>query len=511
MKLSARLIVYHLSKKFSVQASSSLNSSPVLSCSLPYQKEKPFHDGRVYLVTDPDFTVPSHHLTSVLFILIGDTFSFSEQSYPNLCVLPGHVDAADVYTELQEIFSLYDQWNQSLINSRLENASIQSLLDLTDCIIPNPMLLIGMDFTIVASKKLELSDLNKPVLGSSENTRDIINNLKQDPNYESAYHKTGYFYYPGNHFCAPSLCVNISGGEQTAYRLLYMEGEAPLDDTFGFILEYLAQMISHAFSTRLMHGPSSDYPLHEVFATLLTDPNADYVKISQQLSVGGWLSSHLYLCILVRTGLIDQKNLTLLSICNYIENKLPFSCAVEHKGNAVVYVNLSLSQMTVEGISQKLEAFIQSSMLNAGFSRKMLGHFNFHRQYLQASVALETGKRKNPAFSMHHFNTIALDYILEQAIKKLPAYMICHEKLLSLKYADEAGHSHLYETLRCYLENHQNIARTSEHLYIHRSTLLYRMEKIRDFLDSDLSDPSEILYLLLSFHLMDLEENQPSR
>ena len=194
-----------------------------------------------------------------------------------------------------------------------------------------------------------------------------------------------------------------------------------------------------------------------------------------------------------------------------MENTLPCSCAVEYKGNAVVYVNLTLNGTSVEEIAGKLEGFIQSSMLNAGFSRKMLGHFNFRRQYVQASVALETGKRKNPALSMHHFNSIALDYILDQATKKLPAYMICHEKLLSLKYADEANHSHLYETLRSFLEHHQNIARTSEALYIHRSTLLYRMDKIREFLNSDLSDPAELLYLMLFFHLMALEENQPSR
>ena len=470
-----------------------------------------FQEGRVYVVSDSDFTVPSHHLTSILFVLSGSSFPLSEQDYPNLCILPEEADAADVFAELQEIFLLYDRWNQSLMNSRLENASIQSLLDLTDCVIPNPMLLIGMDFAIIASKKLDMWDLEKPVLGSSENTRDIITSLKQDPNYEQAFYKTGYFYYPGNEYSAPSLCVNIAGGGRTAYRLLFTEGGVPLDDTFGFILEYLAQMVAHAFSTRLMRSHTSSYSLHEVFATLLTEPNSDYVKVSQQIAACGWPSSHTYLCVLIRTGLIDQKNLTLLSICNYVENTLPCSCAVEYKGNAVVYVNLTLNGTSVEEIAGKLEGFIQSSMLNAGFSRKMLGHFNFRRQYVQASVALETGKRKNPALSMHHFNSIALDYILDQATKKLPAYMICHEKLLSLKYADESNHSHLYETLRSFLEHHQNIARTSEALYIHRSTLLYRMDKIREFLNSDLSDPAELLYLMLSFHLMALEENQPSR
>ncbi len=142
----------------------------------------------------------------------------------------------------------------------------------------------------------------------------------------------------------------------------------------------------------------------------------------------------------------------------------------------------------------------------------MLGHFNFHRQYTQASVTLQVGKRKNPAESIHYFDSIALPYILEQATKKLPAYMVCHEKLLSMKYKDEAKQSHLYETLRCFLEHNQNISHTASALFIHRSTLLYRLDKIKAFLDSDLTDRSEILYLLLSFHLMDMEEeNQNAR
>ena len=42
--------------------------------------------------------------------------------------------------------------------------------------------------------------------------------------------------------------------------------------------------------------------------------------------------------------------------------------------------------------------------------------------------------------------------------------------------------------------------------------VVYRLDKIKAFLDSDLTDRNEILYLLLSFHLMDMEEeNQNAR
>jgi sugar diacid utilization regulator len=188
-----------------------------------------------------------------------------------------------------------------------------------------------------------------------------------------------------------------------------------------------------------------------------------------------------------------------------VENFIPASCALEHQGNVVVYVNLDLCDLTQDVISQKLAGFIRDSLLQAGYSRRMLGHFNFQRQYVQAYISIQVGSRKHPTSWIHHFNTIALPYMLEQITEALPSYMICHEQLLQLKYEDERTGSQLYETLRCYLTHQQSATKTAAALYIHRSTLLYRLEKIQDQLKADLSDPDEQLYLMLSFKLMDQE------
>ena len=56
------------------------------------------------------------------------------------------------------------------------------------------------------------------------------------------------------------------------------------------------------------------------------------------------------------------------------------------------------------------------------------------------------------------------------------------------------------------LKINQSATKTAAALYIHRSTLLYRIEKIEAALKSDLTDPDELLYLMLSFYLMDQEE-----
>ena len=507
MLLSPKLILWHLKQKYTIQASEHFTNEPCLKYAVCRQMaEETFSGGIIYIVSEALSDFLNNPLRSMM-ILAGSQDTDLLKRHPNICHIPD-ADPVELLEFIGQVFQKYEEWNQALFESRMMNGSIQSLLDMTGSIISNPMILIGMDFTIVASKGTPFGSLPSSVLGSTEETADLILSLKQDPNYEAAFHRIGYFYYSGNGIAAPSLCVNIRRFDRTLYRLLITQGEVPLDDTFGFILEYLARIINHALSTNIVDSHDGRHQLHQIFHTILTDSSADYVEVSRRLADYGWMSSHYYLCIFLKTELLDYKNLTHRSIISYIENIIPASCALEHKGNIVIYINLDLCQLSESDIEQKLASFIRDSFLNAGYSRRMLGHFNFHRQYIQASLSLQVGSRKFPHRWIHHFNDIALTYLLEQTTKKLPAYMVCHEKLLNLKYESENSQSQLYQTLRCYLENHQNATRTAEQLYIHRSTLLYRLERISHSLKSDLSDPDELLYLLLSFRLIDMEEKK---
>ena len=65
MKLSAKIICYHLQKSFSIHTSR-LDTFPTLSCPSCFEKSMPLQDGRVYLITDPDFQPTFHHPKNIL-------------------------------------------------------------------------------------------------------------------------------------------------------------------------------------------------------------------------------------------------------------------------------------------------------------------------------------------------------------------------------------------------------------------------------------------------------------
>ena len=363
MQLSPKLILWHLKQEFRLQAAETFTSEPCLKYAVHHKPEQPFSGGLIYISTEPAEDFLRNPLHSMMILT-----RFPDQDIPaqipNICIIP-EADPVVLMETAEKIFQTYEEWSQALFESRLMNGSIQALLDLTAPVIPNPMMVIGMDFTIIASRDLSFGQLPNSVLGSTDETADLILALKQDPQYEEAFHRVGYFYYSGNNVALPSLCVNIRRFDRTLYRLLYTEGEAPLDDTFGFILEYLARVISHALSTNIVDSHDVRHQLHQIFHTILTDSSADYVEVSRRLTDYGWLSSHYYLCIFLKTELLDYKNLTHRSIISYIENIVPASCALEHKGNIVIYINLDLCQLSESEIEQKLASFIRDSFLNA--------------------------------------------------------------------------------------------------------------------------------------------------
>ena len=95
-----------------------------------------------------------------------------------------------------------------------------------------------------------------------------------------------------------------------------------------------------------------------------------------------------------------------------------------------------------------------------------------------------------------------------QNIYRLPGDMLCHEGLLKLRQMDEKEphriRSHPENLSGAALKRHPGC----KHMFIHRSTFLYRIERIREILQSELTDPEELFYLELSLRLLEQEDEK---
>ncbi|KIL51943.1 PucR family transcriptional regulator [Jeotgalibacillus soli] len=66
----------------------------------------------------------------------------------------------------------------------------------------------------------------------------------------------------------------------------------------------------------------------------------------------------------------------------------------------------------------------------------------------------------------------------------------------------------LMQTLSVYLESHCQLSETAKRLFIHRNTVIYRLEKCEELLGRSLKDPEQTLCLRLAFRIKVLLENR---
>lgn len=411
-----------------------------------------------------------------------------------------------VLNDIQRIFDRCDAWDYGIHRLVTEGAGMTPILEAAAGFLGNPLLVMGMDFTRTAEAGAEKLPERARLFSEDGVNMEYMNALLQDATYQKMTEKRETVLFPGYISGCRTLNRNLYVEGKPTHRLILTECERPLTEGCVCILEALTERLEYLLAQEAS-APAAD-DLEQIFQRILADRTADYMQISRQLSAAGWSAGHEYLCLILQIAYLNQKQLSTRAICQYIRKQMEDSVSFLYRDEIVTFFNLTRLELGEEEVASQLVYFIRDSYLKAGYSRTMQGHMNLRRQYVQASTALDVGSRKSPYLWIHHFSQVALTYIMEQTTRRLPGNMLCHEGLLRLKQADEKNHTEYMRTLKAYLEQHLSATQAAKQLFVHRSTFLYRLDKIREILGSDLENPDELFYLELSIRLLEQEEEK---
>lgn len=416
-------------------------------------------------------------------------------------------EIAEFMNDMQEIFDTADGWERKIHDLMLEHAGMERLLQVTSEFLQNPLTVIGLDFTFVAEAGSKYLPPRARLYTDEGLNVEYVNALLQNETYREMADTHETVMFPAYISGCRSMNRNLFVDEKATHRLILTECRVEITQGVICVLDILSEKLEFLLAHE-EEETDPDRDIEQIFVRVLSDRTADYMQISRELSELGWGGNHEYMCLILQITYLNQQNLSTKAICRYIKKKLGDSVSFLYQDEIVVFFDLTRLGMNQEEVAGKLVYFIRDTYLKAGYSRVMTGHMNLRRQYVQAKTALDVGSRKKPYLWIHYFSQVAMTYILEQATKRLPGTMICHEGLLELKKHDEENQTQYMETLRVYLEQHLSATQAARELFIHRSTFLYRLDRIREILQSDLDDPEEIFYLELSFRLLEQEEGK---
>lgn len=127
---------------------------------------------------------------------------------------------------------------------------------------------------------------------------------------------------------------------------------------------------------------------------------------------------------------------------------------------------------------------------------------DYYLSYKQAQQTLSILHSRFPEKKMMQFQELGAYTVLYHLGDPLAAPLFLRTYLEPL--LQNAKNRSLFDTLRVYLQTNGNIKETAERLYIHRSSLNYRLERIKDIMKMDIDDAEQRFNLMMAYKLYDL-------
>jgi len=195
-----------------------------------------------------------------------------------------------------------------------------------------------------------------------------------------------------------------------------------------------------------------------------------------------------------------------------LQEQFPGSLADEHNNLVVGLLDLS-GDHSLETLNAWLAELIHTMRherrirMFVGVSNNCSTIGDYHRGYMEAQEALEIGRDLNAQGCSNLFSALgAYRYI----------YSFAHSDTLRDEYQDRIDviveydkrkRANLLDTLEIYLECGGNVARTAQHLDVHRNTLLQRLDRLQRLCVLDLEQRQHRLPLLLALKVYRLRSH----
>ena len=190
-----------------------------------------------------------------------------------------------------------------------------------------------------------------------------------------------------------------------------------------------------------------------------------------------------------------------------LRRQFPDCCVIRKESAFYIIQNITRAPLEITkgrlcGIAKEQNLFLSESL-----AFPMLDAIPYLKD--QAAYAMDNGRKTEPepADGCYLFETYATDYFIERiALKDI--FFGVHPVALDLWIRSHTTRHNPFKTYLCYLENNRSLVRTADKLFIHRNTLVYRLQKIEDHISLDRENYRDVDYLKLSMNILALIERR---
>lgn len=473
-------------------------------CSL-YDAEETLRTDTLYIAEFDQVTsiMQSADASSSSIVFVGEPRESAGLS--NWLSVPRNWSTQHVFNAVLAIFVRYQKWEDDLAALIEGNSTVGDLIEASVPIFSNTILVHDSDFRIIAAKAPSGAPDIKSFYSTLSETgafpENFLEAFTDQRDFLESMNDTDPGFWYDRAFESASSYINVCITDNYYLRICVDSTMSPQYSGDLVKLKVLAAYVKKLY-TQLPVGQVGQTPdLDGSLMAILDGAYVDEEDIVQRMHWRGWSHEDVFICakVVVGGGVFDAYRLK--SICDRFLGIYSDSCTFAYKGHVVIVENLTRSNLLEREFVAHLSESLRENALCGGVSNAFGEIFSLDKMYRQADIALSYADEKN-AECLSVFENVALNYLIDSANGDLAVEYIVPRPLFLLMDYDKHHKSNLVDTLRVVLDNKANFTKCCEELFIHRSTLSYRIERIEAITGADFDDAETRLYYQIALRML---------
>lgn len=418
---------------------------------------------------------------------------------PVLC-MPSESDAASALDRLQCVFERYAVLHDGIVDAIASGRPLSEAVEPCDKILANPIAVFDSTFTLMARTGRYDPEVTDIVWEQVEKHGNADDSPASEPQLRFIEASHGPVLYEIGDTRALQTCIR-SGGQSVGFigstELYGRFTPGQLSNVWWvhMELERLWPLVSQNENRR-------DY-VQQVVLQVVDGSSPGRSRIERALAQRGWSPDDGYRLLCFHRGADEITEMEQGPTARRIERLMPTAFVIPYEGTilAVLHGGDASTEIGPDGLHEAMERYEFGCVA----SDVQIGFANLDKAYAQcrAMRAMAAEAEADVKGTAITFDEVFPRYVMEVLGKAGNLGMLCHPQVVALAkrtHGDEFVHS-----LRLYIVNGCSLSRASRALYVHRSTLVYRIEQVEEMLGTSLADADEgfLLHLYLSCAILE--------
>ena len=427
------------------------------------------------------------------------------------------VHLATVFNTIQSLFTDMREWHQNMHVSLIQNNNVQELLNMSEAVLGNPIVLVDLGFKLLAhTEHIQTDDeVYNELIRRGYHTKQNIDRLTRTRQVESIKNLNSI----DTEQSLPQVSrypimtkTFYQNGVPCAYMRMICSSKPPtrsMKERFALLAESVEYYLHNYYSEASLHKNIYEYVLVELIEKRIVDQE----HIADRVSAAGLEMDAEYL--LGRVVFEDEANISLSYMLDQILSIFPEARPFLYNGSIIMLMDydgrLRSDQSWKAHRFQAVQDFLVHYRANCGISAVFHSPLLVADAYVQTAVAIDLGRQLQEKWDktdgkqrMFSYSEYFVYHLITACSRDVQLKSLCDEKLLRIWMKDQQKNTKSTELLYTYLINNCRPTDTGAVLHMHRNNVIYHIERLSEQFDLDLKDPETRLRLLISFKILDL-------